>query len=195
MPNFNIIRETELSNSFRVKATIDKFISNDIAVGFIDLNKTKAIELVHKYPKDKILFFHGDVTKVSDIKTALSETYNHFGRLDIVFTNAGIHRSNSILDITEEEWDEVININLKGSVFTVKECIPYLSKNNGESKVILMGSDQSFIAKPNNFAYGASKGAIAQITKSLALDLADMNISVNAVCPGTIDRLVIYDRF
>lgn len=168
------------------KATIEKFIANNIAVGFLDINKSESLELVKKHPDNKIFFFHGDVTKMEHIKIAIQETHSYFGKLDIVFTNAGIHRSNSIFDITEKEWEEVINTNLKSAVFTIKESIPYLLKNGG-GKVILMGSDQCFIGKPNNLAYGASKGAIAQITKTLALELADKNISVNAVCPGTID--------
>lgn len=168
------------------KATVEKFVSNNIAVGFLDINKSQSNELVQKYPKNKILYIHGNVTKVEDIKTALLETFRYFGKIDIVFANAGIHRSNSIFNITEEDWDNVISTNLKSAVFTVKESIPYLLKN-GEGKIILMGSDQCFIGKQNNFAYGASKGAIAQITKSLALELASKNISVNTVCPGTID--------
>lgn len=176
------------------KATIEKFIVNNIAVGFLDINKSKSLDLVKKYSDDKIFFSHGDVTKIKNIKTAIEKTHSYFGKLDIVFTNAGIHRSNSIFNITEEDWEEVINTNLKSAVFTIKESIPYLLKNGG-GKVILMGSDQCFIGKQNNLAYGASKGAIAQITKSLAVELANKNISVNAVCPGTIDTPLANEAF
>jgi NAD(P)-dependent dehydrogenase (short-subunit alcohol dehydrogenase family) len=103
-----------------------------------------------------------------------------------VFLNAGIHRANSIFDITEEEWDLVINTNLKGMVFSLKQSVPYLIKNGGGS-VVLMGSDQCFVGKSNSLAYGASKGGIGQITRSLAVDLAGKNIRVNAVCPATIE--------
>jgi len=108
-----------------------------------------------------------------------------FGRLDIVFANAGIHRSNTISELTEEDWNLIIDTNLKGLIFTVRETVPHLAAGGGGS-IVLMGSDQCFIGKRRSLAYGASKGAIGQITRSLAIDLGEKNIRVNTVCPATI---------
>jgi NAD(P)-dependent dehydrogenase (short-subunit alcohol dehydrogenase family) len=130
-------------------------------------------------------FSPGDVRKVPDIKDAVERTVNHFGRLDIVVANAGIHRSNTISDLTEEDWNLIIDTNLKGLVFTVRETVPHLVAGGGGS-IILMGSDQCFIGKRRSLAYGASKGAVGQITRSLAIDLGGKNIRVNTVCPATI---------
>jgi 2-keto-3-deoxy-L-fuconate dehydrogenase len=163
------------------RATIEKFMREGIQVGFLDIDEVKGVEL----ESDRVLFIPGDVRKIPDIKEAVERTVHRFGRLDIVFGNAGIHRSNTISELTEEDWDLIIDTNLKGLVFTVRETVPHLVAGGGGS-IVLMGSDQCFIGKRRSLAYGASKGAIGQITRSLAIDLGEKNIRVNTVCPATI---------
>ena len=163
------------------KATIEKLVREGIRVGFLDNNLVKGREL----ESDRVLFIPGDVRKIPDIKRAVELTVHRFGRLDIVFANAGIHRSNTISELTEEDWDLIIDTNLKGLVFTVRETVPHLVAGGGGS-IVLMGSDQCFIGKRRSLAYGASKGAIGQLTRSLAIDLGEKNIRVNTVCPATI---------
>ena len=163
------------------RATIEKFVGEGIRVGFLDINEVKGPEL----ESDRVVFIPGDVRKIPDIKRAVESTVHRFGRPDIVFANAGIHRSNTISDLTEEDWDLIIDTNLKGLVFTVRETVPHLIAGGGGS-IVLMGSDQCFIGKRRSLAYGASKGAIGQITRSLAIDLGEKNIRVNTVCPATI---------
>lgn len=167
------------------KEVVSQLIANNIYVGILDVNSLLLIDREKKLQSEKIVFTKGSVSKTADIKKAIKRTYEKFGEIDIVITNAGIHLSNSIFDIQEADFQKVMDTNLKGTIFTVKESLPFFNKKGG--KIILLGSDQCFIGKPNNLAYGASKGAIGQITKSLSLELAPLNISVNAVCPGTVD--------
>lgn len=168
------------------KAAVEKLIRKGIRVALFDYNGVESKKLASNYSSDQILFIEGDVNSTHRIEEATKETMQKFGRIDSVFANAGIHKSNSIFSITEEYWDIVLNTNLRSMIFTIKSCIPYIIKQK-QGSIVLMGSDQSIIGKPNNLAYGASKGAIAQITKSLSLELAECNINVNSICPGTID--------
>jgi NAD(P)-dependent dehydrogenase (short-subunit alcohol dehydrogenase family) len=175
-------------------ATVREFIRQKIKVGFLDIDPIKGKALASSCPPDEVLFIEGDVSKVSDIQHAIKQTVETFGHLDIIFANAGIYDTKNLLEITEEAWHHLININLKGVVFTVKEGLPYLIKN-GKGAIVLMGSDQCFIAKRNSCIYGMSKGAIGQFTKSTALEFGDKNIRVNAVCPGTIRTPLAEDVF
>jgi NAD(P)-dependent dehydrogenase (short-subunit alcohol dehydrogenase family) len=167
------------------QACVDKFVQQDIRVGFLDNNRQAGATLQDRHGGDRVLFVAGDVSQRADVKNAIDRTVERFGQLDIIFTCAGIHRVNTIFDISEDVWDEVMNVNLKGTLFTLMEGVPHLQAGGGGA-IVLMASDQALIGKRGSLAYGASKGAVGQMTKSLALDLGEHNIRVNAVCPGTI---------
>lgn len=166
-------------------ATIELFISKGIKVGFLDANADAGKKLAQQFSDDDIVFIHGDVSKVADIRNALEQTVHKFGKLSIIFANAGIHHMKSLHELTESDWQQIVDINLKGVVFTVKEALPYLIQNKGGS-VILSSSDQAFIGKCCMCAYGVTKGGIAQFAKSTALEYGHYNIRVNAICPATI---------
>jgi NAD(P)-dependent dehydrogenase (short-subunit alcohol dehydrogenase family) len=106
--------------------------------------------------------------------------------------NAGIHVSATIEDTDEALLDKVLNLNVKGAYGAIKSCLPTM-KEQGSGAIVVMGSDQSFIGKRNSFAYGVSKGALASMAKTTALDYAPYNIRVNAVCPGTIETPLFHN--
>lgn len=106
--------------------------------------------------------------------------------VDTLISNAGVHFSANIENTTEQDFDRVLNINVKGAFAAIQAVLPNMKANKSGS-IILVASDQALIAKHNSFAYNMSKAALASIAKTTALDYADFNIRANAVCPGTIE--------
>lgn len=176
-------------------AAIRAFQRDGARVGFMDTNDGDGSRLADELGAS-CLFVPGDVRRRADIRQAVDATVARFGRLTTVFANAGIHRFNTVLDVSDEELDLVIDVNLKGVVATLRETAPRLVEGGGGA-IVVMASDQALIGKRNSFAYGLTKGALGQLTKSMALDLGPKGVRVNAVCPGTIRTPLtesIFDR-
>jgi NAD(P)-dependent dehydrogenase (short-subunit alcohol dehydrogenase family) len=106
-----------------------------------------------------------------------------YGRLDILFNNAGTNLVKPITEITEEEWDRILNLNLKGTFLGAKHAIPIMLKSNGGS-IVNHASALGLIGFPNTPVYSASKGGVIAFTRQLAIDYAKQNIRVNCLCPG-----------
>ncbi len=130
-------------------------------------------------------YHHCNVASKDDVDTALAATLAHFGRVDGLVNNAGIFRAAEFLDITETDWDEVIAVNLKGS-FLVGQAVARELARQGSGAIVNMSSVNGTLAIPSIASYNASKGAINQLTRVMALSLADRGVRVNAVAPGTI---------
>lgn len=167
-------------------ATVQLFAERGHNVAFMDINALDGHKLAEHYEASgRVLFVKGSTTSKSDITKAVDKTIEHFGQINSVFANAGIHRSNTILDITDDELSAMININILGTVNTLRTVVPHII-NAGGGSIVINASDQWFVGKAHSFGYGLTKGALGQITRSLAVDLAKYKIRVNAVCPGTI---------
>ncbi|MDE6853844.1 MAG: SDR family oxidoreductase [Muribaculaceae bacterium] len=174
-------------------AAVRKFVHKGWNTAFMDIDCEAAETLVRSLNADgRVLFIEGNTRSRADIASAVSTAVGTFGQLDSIFANAGIHRRNTILDITDEELQLVIDTNIYGTVNTLREAVPHLIESGGGS-IVINASDQSTIGKAHSFAYGLTKGALGQITKSLSIDLGPKGIRVNAVCPGTI-RTPLVDR-
>ena len=159
-------------------ATVTKFLSEGWNVLFTDIQEPGAVS-------DGACFVKADSSIKAQMEHAAQAAVDTFGGIDAVFCNSGIHRRNTILDISQEELDLVIQTNIYGTTYTLQAVLPHIIKRGGGA-VVLNSSDQFFVGKAHSFVYGMTKGAIGQIARSLAIDLGQYNIRVNAVCPGTI---------
>lgn len=134
-------------------------------------------------PASGIDFFHADVAKHDDVKALTQRAISCFGRLDVMVCNAAIAGGARAEDETEEGWDRVMNVNAKGVLLCAQEAAR-LMREQGGGCIINTASVLSFIASPTVLAYCASKGAIAQMTRVMAVEWAKYKIRVNAIAPG-----------
>jgi NAD(P)-dependent dehydrogenase (short-subunit alcohol dehydrogenase family) len=126
-----------------------------------------------------------NVARGAEVDAALAATLAAFGRVDVLVNNAGIFRAADFLAIAEADWDAVIDVNLKGA-FLVGQAVARAMAKSGGGAIVNMSSVNGVTAIPGIASYNASKGGIDQLTRAMALALADAGIRVNAVAPGTI---------
>lgn len=168
-------------------AAVKKFLEEGWNVLFTDIHEPKDVE-------DGALFVKADSSKKSEMEYAAQVAVKEFGGMNALFCNSGIHRRNTVLDISQEELDLVIQTNIYGTVYTLQAVLPHMvCKKKGT--VLLNSSDQFFVGKAHSFVYGMTKGAIGQIARSLAIDLGPYGIRVNAICPGTIHTPLVDNLF
>ena len=130
-------------------------------------------------------FFRADVSDMKNCSDAVNKAIELYSRLDIVSSNAGIQRYGTVETTSENEWDDVMNINLKSVFYICKYAIPHLRKSKGS--IVNMTSVQAFATQRGVAAYTTSKHALIGLTRSMAIDFARDGIRVNCVAPGTVD--------
>jgi NAD(P)-dependent dehydrogenase (short-subunit alcohol dehydrogenase family) len=126
-----------------------------------------------------------DISRASDVEAMVQQALHTFGRIDILVNNAGIASMSALVDMTEEEWDRVVDIDLKGAFLCCKYTIPQMIEQNS-GKVINVSSVGGRLGFGMGAHYCAAKHGLIGLTESLAVEVAPHNINVNAVCPGTI---------
>lgn len=134
----------------------------------------------------EIEIFKADISKRNEVKKLIEFTLNKFQNIDVLINNAGIARLHLFTDVTEEEWDEVIDTNLKSAFFTTQEVLPNMIHNK-KGCIINISSVWGLVGASCEAVYSASKAGLNGLTKALAKELGPSNIRVNAIAPGIID--------
>ena len=159
----------------------------------VDINKDSGTKTLNKINQNngEAIFINSDISKPSQVKEMVKIAISKFNSIDILINNAAKFTFGSVEDVTQEEWEEVLRVNVIGYANCAKECLPFLKKSN-RSAVVNLASVSSIIAGPKFVPYNTTKGAVLMLTRSLAVDFAEFGIRVNAVCPGSIHTSATY---
>jgi NAD(P)-dependent dehydrogenase (short-subunit alcohol dehydrogenase family) len=174
------------------RATATLFAAEGAAVAVFDRDEAAGRDVVRAVTQSggRAHLVAGDVTRDADCRRSVDETIRAFGRLDILFNNAGIIRRAAITGTSEEDWDRTMAVNVK-SIFLLSRCaIPEMEKAGG-GVIINTASNWGLVGGPRAAAYCASKGAVVLLTKAMAIDHGPRNIRVNCICPGDTDTAML----
>ena len=141
----------------------------------------------------KAIFEHADVTRSADCQRAVERTLQEFGGIHVLFNNAGIIRRASVLELSEEDWDRTMAVNVKSIFLMSRQVIPGMIKAGGGS-IINTASGWGLAGGARAAAYCASKGAVVLLTKAMAIDHGPQHIRVNCICPGDTDSAMLRDE-
>jgi NAD(P)-dependent dehydrogenase (short-subunit alcohol dehydrogenase family) len=156
-----------------------------VALWDVDAERGGALAQDLRTEGARATFVRCDVSSRAQVDAALARTQQALGAVDALVNNAGIFRAADFLDVTEADWDAVIAVNLKGSFLVGQACAREMARA-GRGAIVNMSSVNGVMAIPTIASYNASKGGINQLTRAMALALADRGVRVNAVAPGTI---------
>ncbi|MEY2396087.1 MAG: hypothetical protein QOF94_2432 [Acidobacteriaceae bacterium] len=162
------------------------------AVSIVDLNEGAGQEVVREISRagGRAIFARADVACAGDCRRVVERTVKEFGGIDVLFNNAGIIRRASAVEISEEDWDAVMAVNVKSIFFMCREIIPIMVAAKGGS-IINTASGWGLAGGARAAAYCASKGAVVLMTKAMAIDHGRQNIRVNCICPGDTDTAML----
>ena len=133
------------------------------------------------------LVVQANVGKTADLKKLFATALEHFGQLDILVNNAGVETHAPFWDVTEDDFDKVLNVNLKGTFFATQEFVKHLMATNRRGKIVNISSVHEELPFPNFTAYCASKGGVKMLTRNLSVELGPLGININNIAPGAIE--------
>jgi len=163
------------------------FANEGAKVVVADCNSKSGLEVVERIKTSggESIFVETDVSSSTDAQRLVKESVSAYGKIDILFNNAGINLEKTVIQTTEEEFDRVIDVNLKGVFLCSKYVIPEMIRNGG-GVIINTSSIRGLVADKQLSAYCASKAGVVLLTKAMAIDFASDHIRVNCICPGQI---------
>jgi NAD(P)-dependent dehydrogenase (short-subunit alcohol dehydrogenase family) len=165
------------------------------AVALLDVNREKgeAAARAMQEAGRKAVFFACDITSREACEKTVKAVEEQFGRIDILFNNAGVTHRKTVVDLPEEEWDQVVDVILKGAYLMAKYVVPVMARNGGGS-IINTGSGWGIKGGDKAAAYCAAKGGLVNLTRAMAIDHGPANIRVNSVNPGDTDTAMLREE-
>ncbi|MFZ5917925.1 MAG: SDR family NAD(P)-dependent oxidoreductase [Chloroflexota bacterium] len=176
-------------------ATARLFAEEGAAVAVVDLNEIGGEALVREISVGggRAILVRCDVSRAADCQRAVRATVDAFGGLDILFNNAGVIRRADVLGTSEAEWDRVMAVNVRSVFLMCQVAVPVMAARGGGA-IVNTGSGWGLVGGRNAAAYCASKAAVVNLTRAMALDHGSQNIRVNCVCPGDTDTGMLRDE-
>src|ERR1700683_667046 len=169
------------------RAAADLFAREGAEVALVDLNAQAAKDATEQITAagGRALAVGADVADAAQVDLAFRQISGEFGRVDVLYNNAGVNSSGSVVDASDEDWDRCFAVNAKGT-FLCSRAAGRLMVAAGRGSILTQGSVAALGGIANFASYCASKGAVVALTRSMSVDLAPRNVRVNAICPGTV---------
>lgn len=169
----------------QISKDLSQLGANVIVIGRDSISLNETLEILNR-SEGKHSIYALDITKINEVEKTIEKVIKAYGTIDVLVNNAGVNITKPALEIQEDDWNKVLDINLKSLFFISQFVGKYMSKER-QGKIVNIASQVGFVGYFNRAPYSASKGGVIQLTKSLAIEWAKYNINVNAVAPTFVE--------